>query len=34
MPSIARALGRPPSTICHEVARNEGRFRYRADHTD
>lgn len=32
--SIARALGRPPSTICREVARNGGRFRYRAAHAD
>jgi IS30 family transposase len=28
--SIARGLGRSPSTVCHEVARNGGRRRYRA----
>ena len=28
--SIARRLGRAPSTVCQEVARNGGRRRYRA----
>ena len=32
--SIARALQRSPSTICREIARNEGRFRYRAAYAD
>lgn len=32
--SIARALGRPPSTVSREIRRNEGRFRYRAAHAD
>ena len=31
---IARALGRAPSTISREIARHDGRIRYRAAHTD
>ncbi|MEM6370548.1 MAG: IS30 family transposase [Myxococcota bacterium] len=31
---IARALGRPASTVSREVNRNDGRFRYRAVHAD
>src|SRR3569832_1651135 len=28
--AIARQVGRPPSTVCREIARNGGRRRYRA----
>ena len=31
---IARALGRAPSTISREIARNDGRTRYRAERAD
>lgn len=34
MRSIARQLGRPPSTVTREVARNGGRARYRAADAD
>jgi IS30 family transposase len=32
--AIAARLGRPPSTVCREVARNGGRGRYRAGDSD
>ena len=32
--SIARGLGRAPSTVSREVARHQGRSGYRANHAD
>jgi len=32
--SVAAGLGRPPSTVCREVARNGGRRRYRASRAE